>query len=79
MNAYLIQEEESYVVIADSMADACRQAALMHCEELVGYRLEADGEEPPHAEIDEARQDFEDNWIQSCSLVGEVRKPGDLE
>lgn len=68
MNAYLLQDDEHYVVVAESM-----QGAITHAEHVFimeNYpELEEDNTPEKMAEV---REEFR-AMLDSCSLVGPVR------
>ena len=70
MNAYLLQDEEHYVVVAESM-----QGAITHAEHVFvcdNYPELEDDTPATLADLNEAREEFR-SQLQSCALVGPVR------
>ena len=68
MNAYLIQDDDHYVIVAKSMQSAVAQAERIYIAE--NYDPEVIDK---HDEYAEARDCFRD-MLQSCALVGPVKK-----
>jgi len=68
MNAYLIQDDDYYVVSADSM-----QQAISYAEDVFVVENYPDlDEETAPERMAEVREDFR-SMLQSCTLVGPVK------
>ncbi len=70
MNAYLITEDsESKIWIATTMSSALELAWLAYCKELDEL------EESQKFTVDNEREHYEQNILESCAHIAEVANP----